>query len=117
MPVTSLDILDALARVVTRGVKLHALADDLGLKKQEYAALRSLLADLAASGQIQILSGGAFALAPQGRPADRRARQPALPWTPPAEPVKEVAAEAPAPAAPVRKERARRVTAPPPVAD
>jgi ribonuclease R len=82
MPVTTEDILDALGRVVTRGVKLHALADDLGLKKQEYAALRSILAELADSGRIQILPGGAFALAPQGRSADRRARQGALPWSP-----------------------------------
>lgn len=133
MPVSSDDILDALARVVTRGVKLAALADDLGLKKQEYARLRSLLAELAADGRVQILGGGAFALAPQGRSADRKARQPALPWGgPPSAPVApvEVAPPAPAPRPPratrpsptppssppvaPRPTRTRRVTAPPP---
>ena len=74
MSVTSEDILDALSRVVTRGVKLHALADDLGLKKQDYARLRTLLTELAGSGKVQVLAGGAFALAPHGRPADQIGR-------------------------------------------
>jgi len=81
--VTREDILDALGRVVTRGIKLPALADDLGLKKQEYDRLRTLIAQLAEDGRVQILSGGAFALAPQGRSADKRGRQPSLPWNKP----------------------------------
>ncbi|MBE7454981.1 MAG: hypothetical protein HS111_40750, partial [Kofleriaceae bacterium] len=62
MPVTRDEILDALGRVVTRGVKLLALADDLGLKKQHYDHLRQLLAELAAEGRVELLPGGAFAL-------------------------------------------------------
>src|SRR5689334_2492810 len=108
MTVTREDILDALARVVTRGVKLHALADDLGLKKQDYAALRTLLAEMAGKGELQVLSGGAFALAPQGRAADRKGRQPALPWAEPAPPPPEPPAPAPARE---KSTRMRRVTA------
>ncbi len=115
MSVTSEDILDALGRVVTRGVKLQALADDLGLKKQDYAKLRSLLAELAGSGRIHLLPGGAFSLAPQGRAADRRARQPGLPWASPepdaASATSPAAGAAPVPAPVARPARTRRTTA------
>lgn len=81
MSVTREDILDALGRVVTRGIKLLALADELGLKKQHYDQLRALLAGLAAEGRVELLPGGAFAIAPHGRPGDRK-RQASLPWAP-----------------------------------
>ncbi len=68
-------VLDSLARLVTPGIKLTALADELGARKHEYAALRSLMFDLVEEGIAKILPGGAFALAPSGRPADPRARR------------------------------------------
>jgi ribonuclease R len=103
------DILDALGRVVTKGIKLLALADDLGLKKQEYDRLRMLLTELAEEGRVQILPGGAFSLAPQGRNADRKGRQPGLPWN----------KDAPAPTAaptPVSAARPAPASRPAPVA-
>ena len=60
-------ILDCLARLVTPGIKLTALADDLGLRKHEYNDLRAEILDLCEEGVIQVLPGGAFALSPQGR--------------------------------------------------
>ncbi|HUQ05003.1 MAG TPA: ribonuclease R [Kofleriaceae bacterium] len=80
MTVTREHILDVLAGVVTKGIKLLALADDLGIKKQDYDRLRTLLTELAEEGRVQILPGGAFALAPQGRSADKKGRQAGLPW-------------------------------------
>jgi ribonuclease R len=67
-------ILDCLSRLVTPGIKLTALADDLGLRKQDYAALRSAVFDLVEEGVVHVLPGGAFALAPAGRPADPAAK-------------------------------------------
>src|SRR5262245_56688295 len=105
MTVTREDILDALSRVVTRGVKMMALADDLGLKKPDYARLRTLLDELTAEGVVQTLSGGAYAVAPHGRRADAKARPAALPWGGP-----DAATAAPAPAVPATS---RRKTLPP----
>ena len=114
MTVTRDDILDALGRVVTRGLKLLALADLLGLKKQDYDRLRSLLTELAAEGRVQILVGGAFALTPHGRSADRKTR-PAT--TPPAttRPPDKPAAVAPGVKTGTRPQR--RVEARPPATD
>src|ERR1041384_289870 len=67
-------ILEALSRLVTPGIKLTALADDLGARKQQYAALRESLLDLVEEGTVQVLPGGAFALAPSGRPGDPAAK-------------------------------------------
>ncbi len=67
-------ILDCLSRLVTPGIKLTALADDLGLRKQDYSALRSAVFQLVEEGVVHVLPGGAFALAPAGRPADRAAK-------------------------------------------
>ena len=67
-------ILDCLSRLVTPGIKLTALADELGAQKQQYAALRDVILDLVEDGTVQVLSGGAFALAPSGRPGDPAAK-------------------------------------------
>src|SRR5262245_55858228 len=63
-------ILEALSRLVTPGIKLTALADELGARKPQYASLREILLDLVEDGTLQVLPGGAFALAPSGRPGD-----------------------------------------------
>jgi ribonuclease R len=100
-------VMDCLSRLVTPGIKLTALADELGVRKHEYAELRSILFDLVEEGVVHVLSGGAFALAPSGRPSDPRGKplpeprpqkptsapkktsapkRPALPWTQPKPP-------------------------------
>jgi ribonuclease R len=80
-------ILDCLARLVTPGIKLTALADDLGLRKHEYAELREEILDMCEEGVIQVLPGGAFALSPQGRANDPHAK-PVPPPPPPPKPMK-----------------------------
>jgi ribonuclease R len=70
---TTLDrqaVIDCLSRLVTPGIKLTALADELGARKHEYAELRSILFDLVEEGTVHVLTGGAFALAPSGRASD-----------------------------------------------
>jgi ribonuclease R len=67
-------VLDALSRLVTPGIKLTALADELGARKHEYSALHALLEELVDEGVARVLSGGAYALAPAGRPADPHAK-------------------------------------------
>ncbi|HSS00597.1 MAG TPA: hypothetical protein VLM79_26240, partial [Kofleriaceae bacterium] len=74
-------IIDTLSRLVTPGIKLTALADELGAHKQQYAALREVIFDLVEDGTVHVLAGGAFALAPSGRPGD-----PAAKPTPPVKP-------------------------------
>ncbi len=69
-------ITECLSRLVTPGIKLTALADELGVRKHEYAALRADMFDLVEDGTVIVLSGGAFALAPSGRPADPHAKPP-----------------------------------------
>ncbi|MEZ4359231.1 MAG: VacB/RNase II family 3'-5' exoribonuclease [Kofleriaceae bacterium] len=71
------DVLDALARQVTPGIKLTALADELGLRKHELAGLRTLLLQLVEDGTLHVLPGGAFAQAPRGRGADPHGKPPA----------------------------------------
>ncbi|HTL37863.1 MAG TPA: ribonuclease R [Kofleriaceae bacterium] len=80
-------ILDCLSRLVTPGIKLTALADDLGLRKHQYSELRAQILELVEEGFVQVLPGGAFALSPQGRPADPHAK-PTPPAPPPPKPVK-----------------------------
>ena len=63
-------VIDTLSRLVTPGIKLTALADELGARKHEYAELRSILFDLVEEGTVHVLTGGAFALAPRGREND-----------------------------------------------
>src|ERR1700742_967214 len=63
-------ILEVLSRLVTPGIKLTALADELGARKHEYAELREIIFDLVEDGTIHVITGGAFALAPSGRPGD-----------------------------------------------
>ena len=60
-------ILDCLSRLVTPGIKLTALADELGVRKHDYSALRSDVLELVEEGTVVVLPGGAFALAPHGR--------------------------------------------------
>ncbi len=67
-------VLDCLSRLVTPGIKLTALGDELGVRKHEYAELRSVLFDLVEEGTVHVLTGGAFALAPSGRPSDPRGK-------------------------------------------
>jgi len=67
-------ILEVLSRLVTPGIKLTALADDLGARKHEYAALRAELLELVEEGVVHVLPGGAFAIAPKGRDADPQSR-------------------------------------------
>src|SRR5258706_7263641 len=94
-------ILDCLSRLVTPGIKLTALADDLGVRKQDYSELRSQILQLVEEGIIVVLPGGAFALAPSGRPVDPHAKPlpPVPPERPPAErkarPAKQVRAKKP----------------------
>src|SRR6187549_2954478 len=63
-------VIETLSRLVTPGIKLTALADELGVRKHEYTELRGILFDLVEDGTVHVLSGGAFALAPTGRPSD-----------------------------------------------
>jgi ribonuclease R len=122
-------IIDALSRLVTPGIKLTALADELGARKPQYAALREVILDLVDDGTVQVLSGGAFALAPSGRPGDPaakptpvprpappRSHKPATPRSAAAHPARPPrtpwSAEAP-PAASPRPARAARDTDPP----
>ena len=77
-------IIETLSRLVTPGIKLTALADELGARKHEYAALRELILDLVEDGTVHVLPGGAFALAPSGRPGDPAAKPVPAPRTPPA---------------------------------
>jgi len=73
------DILDGLRHAVTRGIKLTALADDIGVRKGDYARLRKLLGELVEQGVVRILPGGGFALAAHGRTAEKKVpRAPAV---------------------------------------
>ena len=77
-------ILDCLSRLVTPGIKLTALADELGVRKHDYAALRSEVLSLCEEGTVVVLPGGAFALAPHGRNTDPHAKP--VPPPPPEKP-------------------------------
>jgi len=103
-------IIEALSRLVTPGIKLTALADELGARKHEYAELRELIFDLVEDGTVHVLSGGALALTPSGRPGDPAARP-----TPPAKPDPVRSAKKPA-AAKLAKARPRTPWAPEPAA-
>jgi ribonuclease R len=63
-------VIETLSRLVTPGIKLTALADELGVRKHEYTELREILFDLVEEGTVHVLSGGAFAIAPRGRDVD-----------------------------------------------
>jgi ribonuclease R len=93
-------VLDSLSRLVTPGIKLTALADELGARKHEYAELRSIMFDLVEEGTVYVITGGAFALAPTGRPNDPHGR----PSPAPPEP-------RPAPAPAPKRAAPKRVTA------
>ena len=92
-------VLECLSRLVTPGIKLTALADELGTRKHEYNDLRTLMVKLVEEGTVLILPGGAFALAPSGRPADRRTAKPKREvreeYDPPDEPFAELATAKP----------------------
>ena len=59
MSVTKEDVVECLGRSVTRGMTLTAIADDLGLRKQDYARLRGLLAELVGAERVATVPGGA----------------------------------------------------------
>ena len=93
-------VIDCLSRLVTPGIKLTALADELGVRKHEHAQLRSIIGALVDDGVAQILSGGAYAMAPAGRASDARARRarprPVEPtYDPPDEPFADLTPKAP----------------------
>ena len=67
-------ILDCLSKIVTPGIKLTALGDELGVRKHEMSELRAEMFDLVEDGTVVVLSGGAFALAPSGRTGDPHAK-------------------------------------------
>src|SRR5690349_24872165 len=67
-------VIETLSRLVTPGIKLTALADELGARKHEYTELREIIFDLVEDGTIHVISGGAFALSPSGRPGDPAAK-------------------------------------------
>jgi ribonuclease R len=90
-------ITETLSRLVTPGIKLTALADELGARKHEYAHLRELILDLVEDGTVHVLPGGAFALAPSGRPGDPAAKP--IPAVTP-EPARNPKKSAPKPAGP-----------------
>src|SRR3954465_9335502 len=94
-------ILEALSRLVTPGIKLTALADELGARKPQYAALREYLLDLVEDGTVHVLPGGAFALAPPGGPGAPAPKPVPAPRTPP------VRSQKPPTAAPVQARAAR----------
>jgi ribonuclease R len=83
-------ITECLSRLVTPGIKLTALADELGVRKHDYANLRETLFELVEDGTVHVLPGGAFALAPSGRPADPHAKP--VPPPPPERPAPPVIA-------------------------
>jgi ribonuclease R len=94
-------VVETLERLVTPGIKITALADEMGLRKQDYARLRALLDGMVKDGVARVLPGGAFALAPSGRAGDRQAT---LPWG--AEKEKPAASsETPTPTKPARTPR------------
>jgi ribonuclease R len=88
-------VMDSLSRLVTPGIKLTALADELGARKHEYTELRSILFDLVEEGIVHVLTGGAFALAPTGRASDPRGKPLPDPAAKPAAPPPRKKAEAP----------------------
>ena len=97
-------VIETLSRLVTPGIKLTALADELGARKHEYAELREIIFDLVEDGTIHVLSGGAFALSPSGRPGDPAAKPiPAAKPAPARSQKKPAARPAPKSARPARK--------------
>ncbi|TMQ21185.1 MAG: ribonuclease R [Deltaproteobacteria bacterium] len=107
-------IIDALSRLVTPGIKLTALADEIGARKPQYAALREVILDLVEDGTVQVLPGGAFALAPSGRPGDPAAKP--IP-APRAAPVRSHKPPTPKPASVARTARTPWSAAPRPPSD
>jgi ribonuclease R len=68
-------VIEALGRIVTPGAKVLALADDMGLRKPQYAALRAMLIQLVEEGIAELRLGGAFALLPTGRKTDNKSKR------------------------------------------
>jgi ribonuclease R len=106
-------ILESLSRLVTPGIKLTALADELGAHKHDYAELRSLMLDLVEDGTVHVLPGGAFAIAPSGRAGDPAARP--VPAAARATPASARPAARPARAKPPHRAASAAVPRPPPV--
>src|SRR4051812_881632 len=79
-------VLEVLSRLVTPGIKLTALGDELGARKHDFDELRAIMFDLVEDGTVHVLSGGAFALAPSGRPGAPVAKPAPAPVTKPGPP-------------------------------
>ena len=94
-------IIECLSRLVTPGIKLTALADELGVRKHEYSDLRAEMFDLVEDGTVVVLTGGAFALAPSGRPADPHHKPPPPPK---AQPTQKPASKLAKPQKPIKKQ-------------
>jgi ribonuclease R len=113
-PMSTIDrqaIIETLSRLVTPGIKLTALADELGARKHEYAEIREIIFDLVEDGTVHVLSGGALALTPSGRPGD-----PAGKPVPAAKPAKPPAKKAARPAKPDRAPKSPWAAKPEPFA-
>jgi len=106
-------IIETLSRLVTPGIKLTALADELGARKHEYAEIREIIFDLVEDGTVHVLSGGALALTPSGRPGDPAAKPIPSPKAAPAKSQKKPVAK---PAAKPAKPRTPWAAEPAPVA-
>ena len=96
-------ILDCLSKIVTPGIKLTALGDELGVRKHEMSDLRAEMFELVEDGTVVVLSGGAFALAPSGRTGDPRAKHAPSPPPQPASRAKPPKKPAPPQPQPQRK--------------
>src|SRR5690242_19734148 len=79
MNVTREDVMEALGRNTTRGMSLTAIADAIGARKQDYARLRKLLAELVDEAALVNLGAGLFA--PPGKHKAKEPPRPAkIPW-------------------------------------
>ncbi len=107
--------MECLGRSVTRGMTLTAIADDLGLRKQDYARLRGLLAELVGAERVATVPGGGFSLAAHGRAADPKARAPRR-AAPPIEAAPVAAPPVKPPRPPAKLRRSTRPLVAPPVA-
>ena len=106
-------ILDCLSKIVTPGIKLTALGDEMGVRKHEMSELRAEMFELVEDGTVVVLSGGAFALAPSGRTGDPRAKPAPPPAPQPPQRTKPTKNRAPEPSRKPAPPQPQRKPAPP----
>jgi ribonuclease R len=106
-------ILDCLSKIVTPGIKLTALGDEMGVRKHEMSELRAEMFELVEDGTVVVLSGGAFALAPSGRSGDPRAKPAPTPAPQPPQRMKPTKNRAPEPSRKPAPPQPQRKPAPP----